>query len=63
MKLSIVIPVYNSEGILESLNKRIFEVIAMMELTNNFEVILINDHSNDDSWIKIKNLSKHHRYR
>ncbi len=62
MKLSIVIPVYNSEGILESLNKRIFEVIAMMELTNNFEVILINDHSNDDSWIKIKNLSKHHRY-
>ncbi len=62
MKLSIIVPVYNSENILDDLNKRILETIVKMNLTSNFELILVNDCSTDESWKKIKSLSNNHKY-
>ena len=56
MKISVVIPVFNSSGILDELVIRISNTLEKLNYKNNFELILINDFSNDDSWIQIKNL-------
>ena len=52
--LSIVIPVYNSEKslplLLDSLNK------SLPEMASEFEVILINDGSQDQSWMVVQEL-------
>jgi glycosyltransferase involved in cell wall biosynthesis len=45
--LSIVIPVFNEEGNLEELQRRIVSVMA--ELENVYEVIYVNDGSSDES--------------
>ena len=57
MKLSLIVPVYNSSENLNELNDQIYKVIKNLNLINDFELILINDYSFDDSWNKIKNLS------
>jgi len=46
--ISVVVPVYNSEASLPELIKRLGDVLP--RLTENFEVILINDGSRDESW-------------
>lgn len=56
MKLSIVIPVYNSSKILNTLLQNIKKNIFYSK--NEFEVILVNDHSLDKSWDQIKILKK-----
>lgn len=56
LSLSIVIPVYNSEKSLPILAERLSLVIPQM--TNNFEVILVNDSSRDNSWQVIEKLSE-----
>ncbi len=53
MKISIIIPVFNSSKILEVLVK---EIKANLKEFNDFEIILINDFSSDSSWEIIKNL-------
>ncbi len=58
MKVSVIVPVYNSSEILEELNQRIINIMEKIKLINNFELLLINDLSNDNSWEKIKMLSK-----
>ena len=58
MKLSIIIPVYNSSEILDELNQKIIKVMEKIKLINNFELFLINDYSKDNSWEKIKKMSK-----
>ena len=57
MKLSIIIPVYNSSKILERL---IFEINSNLfdRFEKSYEIILINDFSKDNSWEKIKKISK-----
>lgn len=45
---SIIIPVYNSEGSLQELIERIAKVLC--NLSDQFEVILVNDGSYDHSW-------------
>lgn len=50
--ISVVIPVYNSSIILPKLISRLSSV--MPSLCATFEVILVNDGSNDDSWRVIK---------
>ena len=55
MDLSIIIPVFNSENILEQLIHRIVKSLNNLQI--NFEIILINDFSHDASWKKIKFLS------
>ena len=57
MDLSIIVPVYNSSKILDELIERILNTIKKIKLVN-YEILLINDYSMDESWNKIKFLSK-----
>ena len=58
MILSIVIPVYNSENILDELINQIkSEIKEKLSLFNEFEIILVNDNSADNSWNKIKEIT------
>lgn len=56
MKLSIIIPVYNSAKILPELTEQI--VNNLKNKITSFEIYFINDCSNDNSWNIIVNLSK-----
>ncbi|HEX7975616.1 MAG TPA: glycosyltransferase family 2 protein [Anaerolineales bacterium] len=54
--LSVVIPVYNSEGILNNLISRLGK--ALPELSSLYEVVLVNDGSRDGSWKEICKLKE-----
>ena len=56
MKLSVVIPVYNSEKILNTLINSIKKNIKIKK--NLFEIILVNDFSSDNSWRKLTILKR-----
>ena len=56
--LSVVIPVYNSAPMLPLLVDRLAPVLA--DLTAEYELILINDGSQDDSWTVIAELVDTH---
>lgn len=56
MKVSIVIPVYNSESTLELLNDKIIQEIS--STSNDYEIIYVNDDSPDSSWKIIQKLCK-----
>ena len=60
MQLSIIIPVYNSAKIIPLLIKKIKQSIN--KKIQNYEVILINDSSGDDSWQIIKKMSKNNKF-
>ena len=49
--LSIIIPVYMSENIIDELVKRISQEVN--RITKNYEIILVDDGSPDQSWKKI----------
>ena len=57
MKLSIIIPVYNSSKILEKLITEINSNLSV-RFKNDYEIILVNDFSKDNSWDIIKKISK-----
>ena len=61
MKLSVVIPVYNSSKIL---NKLSFEINSYLEpmFKGEFEIIFVNDCSTDESWIVIKTLTSKYNF-
>ena len=48
MKISVVSPVYNAVNVLDKLVSRIENSISA--LSNDYEIILVNDASLDDSW-------------
>jgi len=50
--LSVVSPVFLAEGIVDELVKRITEEVS--KITQDFEIILVDDGSSDQSWHKIK---------
>lgn len=54
--ISIVVPVYGAEGNIHELSLRIKQ--AMNEITENYELIYIEDYSPDNSWIEILEVSK-----
>jgi polyisoprenyl-phosphate glycosyltransferase len=56
MKISIVSPVYNAEKIIIELVNRICEEIILT--TKDYEIILIDDYSSDNSWETIKSIAK-----
>ncbi len=56
-KLSIIIPVYNSAKILEKLINEI-NLNVSEKFKKNYEIILVNDFSKDNSWKIIKKISK-----
>ena len=58
--LSVVIPVYNSEPMLDELVARL--QTALTDLTPQFEVILVNDGSRDGSWQAITHLCEQHTW-
>ena len=58
--LSIVIPVYNSEKILFYLTKKIDQNINK-KIINKYEIIVVDDFSNDKSWNTIQKLSRKYK--
>jgi glycosyltransferase involved in cell wall biosynthesis len=52
VEISIVSPVYRAETIIDNLVERI--VAAVSKLTNNYEIILVEDCGPDNSWAKIE---------
>lgn len=52
IEISIVSPVYKAENIVNELVNRLTKVLQ--ELTNSYEIILVDDSSPDNSWEKIK---------
>lgn len=61
MELSIIIPVYNSSKILKKLILAIFVQIKKNLNLQNFEIFLINDCSQDNSWQVIYELSRKYK--
>ena len=54
--VSIIVPVYNSEATLVELTTRIKTVLA--PLMQRFEIILVDDSSQDGSWEVIRSLAE-----
>ena len=52
MHISIISPVYKAEKIVDELVKRIIENVS--DITSDFEIILVEDGSHDDSWKSIE---------
>ena len=50
--ISVVSPVYKAEDIVDELVKRIIDSVS--KITDDFEIILVEDSSPDNSWQKIK---------
>ena len=65
MKITIIVPCYNEELVIEILYKRLINVLSNY---NDYEIIFINDGSNDnteyiiDKYRKENNMSWSHRY-
>lgn len=56
VRYSVVIPVYNSEATLAKLFDRL--QIVFQPISEDFEIIFIDDSSKDDSWQKLKDLRR-----
>ena len=54
MKLSIISPIYKGEKMLDELVSRVEAAVG--SLTEDYEIILVNDCSPDDSWTKMKEI-------
>lgn len=54
MKLSVISPIYKGEKMLEELVSRI--EASVETFTKDYEIILVNDCSPDDSWTKMKEI-------
>ena len=50
MRVNIVIPVYNTESIIEDLVKNIIDETSNLKGIQSYKIILVNDCSNDASW-------------
>lgn len=55
-KISIVSPVYGAESLLEELVDRIIKAVSKID--DNFEIVLVEDNSYDNSWNKIEEICK-----
>lgn len=58
MELSIVSPVYNAQNCLEQLIKKIKNNVGKLKIIKKFEIVLIDDFSNDNSWNELRRLKK-----
>jgi len=57
VKIGILIPVFNNQGVLEELHRRLTQVLP--QICSAYEVVLVDDGSEDDSWKKIEALKIH----
>lgn len=60
MKLSIVSPIYKGEKMLDELVSRITK--SVVQITDDYEIILVNDQSPDDSWNVIRRIYKEDKH-
>lgn len=60
MKISVVVPVYNSSDILPLLVDEVGQVLP--DIADEFELVLVNDGSPDQSWEAISELAKAHSW-
>lgn len=60
MNISVVIPVYRGETLIEPLVARLAKVLPTV--SKKFEVLLVNDGSPDDSWAVIKKLARKYKW-
>lgn len=58
--ISVVVPVYNSEGTLTDLVARLEPVLRLTSAS--FELILVNDGSRDNSWALVRDLAGKHQW-
>ena len=58
IKISVVSPVYKAEKIVDKLCEKL--ICNLREITENFEIILIDDCSPDESWLRIQENAKIH---
>ena len=56
MKVSIIIPVFKSELIIDELLRKLIETLNILYTPDSYEIILVNDNGLDKCWFKIKNL-------
>lgn len=56
IELSVIVPVFNEEAIIPELHKRIKESVS--KVTDNYELIFINDGSKDYTLEKLIELTK-----
>ena len=56
VEISVVVPVFNAEDTLDELVSLISQTVR--SFAKNYEIILVDDYSPDNSWDKIKSLSK-----
>lgn len=59
-KISIVVPVYNSQNTLTNLVERLIQVLPAF--CSEYEIILVNDGSKDRSWEMIEELSQNFNF-
>ncbi len=52
--ISVVSPVYNAENIIETLVEKVTDEVT--KITNQYEIILVEDGSRDQSWDRIKTI-------
>jgi polyisoprenyl-phosphate glycosyltransferase len=62
MKLSVIIPVYNSSSIVSILVNNLKEEIAKIQNISSYQIILVNDCSNDNSWKEISKICNNQEY-
>lgn len=55
--LSIVVPLYNESGNVDSLVSRISGIVKNLDDISDFEIILVNDGSKDDTLARLRNLA------
>ncbi len=59
-EISVIVPVFNAEDTLDSLFSSLNE--NLKKITNNYEIIFVDDESKDLSWNVIKEISKHNNF-
>lgn len=59
IEVSIVLPVYNEENIIENTVLEVEKILDSLKLS--YEMILVDDGSEDDTWKKIDKIEKERR--
>ena len=59
-RVSVVVPVFNSASSLVELHRRIDATLTSTDGPESWELILVNDGSEDESWERILELSRYH---
>ena len=60
MKISIIIPVFKSELIIDELLKKLLKTLNVLTKLDSYEIILVNDNGLDNCWYKIRQLAENH---